>query len=77
MGHFRYPDAATDRPCWTCEHVAGEIAGGLHALCVEGGRKYVQALPARGCVYWLRATGSDDEPGTSDAPRQTGGSHDR
>jgi hypothetical protein len=28
-------------------------------------------------VYWLRATGSDDEPGTSDAPRQTGGSHDR
>jgi hypothetical protein len=25
------------------------------------GRPYVQAMPDRGCVHWVRAIGSDDE----------------
>jgi len=31
------------------------------AQCVRGGRVQIQANPERGCVYWVRATGSDDE----------------
>jgi hypothetical protein len=59
MGLFNTSDS--DRPCRGCERWGGDVAGGMHALCLEGGRKYVQALPARGCVYWLRAVGADDE----------------
>jgi hypothetical protein len=25
------------------------------------GRPYVQAMPDRGCVHWVRAIGADDE----------------
>jgi hypothetical protein len=51
-----------DHPCRLCEHWGGEVAGGAHALCVLGGRRYVQAMPERGCVHWLRCIGADDEP---------------
>lgn len=67
----------TDRPCAGCEYFRGFIAEGLHAVCMYGDRKQIQALPERGCVYFVRAIGADDEPGTANAPRQTGGSHDR
>lgn len=65
MGLFT--DSTTDRPCKFCEHWGGDIADGAHALCLHGGHRQVQALLERGCVYWVRATGSDDEdlPGDS------------
>ncbi|ADG20418.1 hypothetical protein BC1002_6577 [Paraburkholderia atlantica] len=66
MSHIRYPDAATDRPCRFCEHWGGDIAGGSHALCVRGGAWQVQANPERGCVYWIRAVGTDDDATPSD-----------
>jgi hypothetical protein len=50
-----------------CEHWSGDIAGGSHILCMYGGRKQVQAQPERGCVYWVRCVGADDEPGIRDA----------
>lgn len=61
MGLFQ--DASTDRPCRECEHWGGDVADGLHAKCLRG-REQIQANPERGCVYWIRAIGGDD-----DAPR--------
>ncbi|SDR46940.1 hypothetical protein SAMN05445850_4486 [Paraburkholderia tuberum] len=52
----------TARPCRGCEHWGGEIADGQHALCLRDGRRQVQAQPESGCVHWVRAIGSDDEP---------------
>lgn len=59
MGLFT--DSTTDRPCLNCEHWAGDIADGAHALCVRGDGRQVQAQPDRGCVFWIRAIGADDE----------------
>lgn len=59
MGLFNETD--TDRPCLWCEHFGGFVANGSHALCVHEGGRQVQANPARGCVFWVRAIGSDDE----------------
>jgi hypothetical protein len=44
-----------------CEHFAEWRAGGAVILCMHEGRPYVQAMPDRGCVHWVRAIGSDDE----------------
>jgi hypothetical protein len=60
MGLFDAPNS--DRPCIGCEHFSHWVANGAHALCVRGGRKYVQAQPETGCVHWIRAVGADDEP---------------
>ncbi|MGF6837097.1 hypothetical protein QF001_000964 [Paraburkholderia youngii] len=59
MGLFN--DSTTDRHCKMCEHWGGDIAGGEHVLCVRD-REQVQAQPERGCVFWVRCIGSDDEP---------------
>lgn len=71
MGLF---DDSDDRPCRLCEHWGGDVAGGAHALCLRGGRQ-VQAQPERGCVYWVRATGADDEARPM-LEHPAGGGHD-
>jgi hypothetical protein len=59
MGLFN--EQGTDRHCIGCEHFAEWRAGGAVILCMHEGRPYVQAMPDRGCVHWLRAIGADDE----------------
>jgi hypothetical protein len=66
MGMFDRNDA--EHPCWRCEHWGGDIADGSHALCLHGAGRQVQAQPERGCVFWVRATGSDDEDGSDGMP---------
>lgn len=59
MGLFN--NSSADHPCRFCEHWGGDVAGGSHALCVRGDAQQVQASPERGCVFWVRATGADDD----------------
>lgn len=59
MGLFTEPTEG--HACVLCEHFGGDIADGLHALCLYGDRKQVQAQPERGCVHWIRCIGADDE----------------
>ena len=61
MSHIRYPDARTDRPCWTCEHWGGFTPSGAHAFCVRNDGRQIEAMPERGCAFWVRATGAHDE----------------
>ena len=59
-----YPPAPATGPrdgCRSCEHFHGEwLARGAHAICRFGARPVVQAQPARGCAFHVRAPGSDD-----------------
>lgn len=59
MGLFN--EQISDRHCRLCEHWAEDIAGGSHVLCMYQDRAYVQAMPDRGCVHWVRCIGADDE----------------
>jgi hypothetical protein len=70
MGLFN--DSSSDRPCRLCERWGGDVAGGMHALCLDGNRRQVRANPERGCSAWIRCIGADDEPnGTMDKrPRE-------
>ncbi|MPW16886.1 hypothetical protein GCT13_08060 [Paraburkholderia sp. CNPSo 3157] len=52
----------TKHACRECEHWGGDMAGTAHAVCLRGDRVQVQANGEYGCVFWVRATGSDDEP---------------
>ena len=52
--------AAPGGGCATCERFLGEwLACGAHALCRLGPHRQVQAQPARGCAFHLRAPGAD------------------
>jgi hypothetical protein len=51
----------TKHPFRRCEHWGGDVAGTSHAVCLHGGRVHVQANGEYGCVFWVRATGADDE----------------
>lgn len=59
-----YPPAPAAGPrdgCRSCEHFHGEwIARGAHAVCRFGARPVIQAQPARGCAFHVRAPGADD-----------------
>jgi len=57
--HFQ--DRNHDRPCWRCEHWAGDIEDTVHAVCMRGGELRVQTFGATGCVFWVRAIGTDNE----------------
>lgn len=49
------------KPCWTCEHWSGYIAGGDRtAVCFQPGAEHVRATAIRGCVFWVRAVGLDE-----------------
>lgn len=58
MHHFQ-PHRSEHRPCWHCTHYLALIYQGTAVACARGG---VQAMPARGCAFWLREVGADDEP---------------
>ena len=51
------------RPCWWCVSFVQMTAGDTAALCRQGGARSVRAMPQHGCVFYMRATGADDEPG--------------
>ncbi len=50
-----------DRPCWHCEHII-EMRGS-YAWCGHGGTPHMRQMPERGCAFWLRAVGADDDLG--------------
>jgi hypothetical protein len=56
----------TAKPCLGCEHWGGFIADGEHCKCLRGPGQ-IQANPERGCVYWVRCIGADDEPVRNDS----------
>lgn len=58
--HFR-PDTSTDRPCWHCTYFDRVEPAGC-GLCNRPNASRRVAMPARGCVFWQREPGTDDEP---------------
>ena len=58
---YRNYEGARARGCHTCAHWHGRFIAS-HILCERDHPwRYVPSIPLYGCVYWLRATGSDDE----------------
>ena len=53
----------TKHSCRECEHWGGDMAGTSHAVCLRDNLVQVQANGEYGCVFWVRATGADDEGG--------------
>jgi len=50
--------------CYTCAHWHGEFArgGSGHVLCRRGDPfLFVPGIAKNGCVFWMRATGGDDQ----------------
>lgn len=62
--------AATDRPCWHCTHWGGWAWEGPAGRCTRPNSAAVQAIPERGCAYWTREPGADDESGPPPLPGQ-------
>jgi hypothetical protein len=46
--------------CYTCRHFRGERQG-PHTVCREDAMPIVIAIPKRGCAFWEREPGADDE----------------
>lgn len=49
-------------PCWHCRHFGGMTARGAAARCGRPAGAPVRALPSRGCAFFEREPGVDDEP---------------
>lgn len=58
MGLFQ--DGSEGRECRFCEHWGGDIPNTASAVCTRK-RRSVNAIAKTGCVFWVRATGSDDD----------------
>lgn len=59
-GHGLFTPQLT-RPCWTCEHWSGYIAGSPRsAVCFHPNAMHVCAIAVQGCAFWVRAVGLDD-----------------
>lgn len=54
--------AIDDHPCWWCRWWAGVDTSDRHGLCDRPKLSRVQALPERGCAFYEREPGADDEP---------------
>lgn len=53
------------RRCQTCEHWSGMINAVGAAVCWKNyPQQTVMTYPERGCSFWLRAIGSDDDLGS-------------
>lgn len=52
-----------DRPCWHCQHFGGLVYQDTAARCRRPGGVPIAAQPARGCAFWVREVGTDDETG--------------
>ena len=57
------PQINAPRPCWHCTSWSGLVYAGVHGTCNLTGSRRVNAMPATGCAFWVRETGTDDEPG--------------
>ncbi len=65
------PYATNPRPCWHCLHFLALTVGGSAALCGRkrsGPSTAVVASPRRGCAFFDREVGVDDEPDWVPAP---------
>ena len=49
--------------CYTCEHWWGEFTKGSHHVICHQHHPWlhVPGVAKNGCVYWMRATGGDDQ----------------
>jgi hypothetical protein len=64
--HINRPQA-----CWHCTHFLALVYQGSAAKC--GLLPGIRAMPERGCAFWEREVGADDEPGppvSADVPRR-------
>lgn len=48
--------------CWWCTSFGGIDPCGSAAVCLAGGRRMIKAEPQRGCSFFSREPGCDDEP---------------
>jgi hypothetical protein len=46
--------------CYTCRYFYGEYMG-PHTVCRKDAAPMVTAIPKRGCAFWEREPGADDE----------------
>ncbi len=58
-----WPEHSDRNPCWQCHHFGAMVYAGTAARCFIGNRTRIEAAPARGCAFWQREPGTDDEPG--------------
>jgi hypothetical protein len=49
-----------DRRCRCCEHWGGDVPGTGHAVCLRFTHKQIQTFGKRGCAFWVRAIGIDE-----------------
>lgn len=64
--HSRVAGGKPGHSCQTCEYWSGEITPAGCAVCWHHyPQQTVTPFPERGCVFWLRAIGSDDEEAAS------------
>jgi hypothetical protein len=63
-GHIQYMPPGEPlgvRCCWTCQHFHGHVRMGAgHILCFQGGIS-TKSFPDKGCAFWRREPGADDE----------------
>ena len=59
------PHTAVERACWHCRHYLALVYQGSAVRCALP--PGIRATPARGCAFWEREVGADDEPGPPDA----------
>ncbi len=59
-GFNPYPVEST--PCRHCAHFGGMTAGDSAAICLFRGLM-IRSMPERGCAYWEREPGADDDVG--------------
>lgn len=48
-------------PCWHCRWFAGMVLSDIASCGRDEG--HVRAMASRGCAFWQREPGADDEPG--------------
>ena len=58
--HFT-PHTASSQACWHCTQFVSMVYQGSAARCALP--PGIRAMPDRGCAFWEREVGADDEPG--------------
>ena len=66
-GHSILGRPLPDRPCRWCTHYGGPAWGDPSVAWCNNDRRHVVALPERGCAFFLRLTGVDDDLSERDA----------
>ena len=65
------PHTFSPQPCWHCTHFLALIYQDTAAKCALP--PGIRAMPERGCAFWEREVGADDEAGppvSADVPRR-------